>query len=441
MVNKNLEYYMGLHYTGEIRADRDGYAGRIRELPGCSARVDGSDTVEGLWRLLEYAKRDWIEGALGRDETIPEPLHLMGLPEELWDHPEVGPDLVEEMLYDSGVQDWPYIPDLAQVWLEHLRNRGLLEVDPATGVVPKETNARRPAKRAPEGDLRSVPVGNKGQCLWLKLDGPRTDHGYRNIKVLDQPLRTNTAILAMLAVLEVGKKIDIRKLRKALNSLEAPLDESLAEREAEAWWGRAGEEGYEFLDNLQLHYLRFVMAMLRYHRPGFDVLAHKDQLVLIEQACEFANTLVTAARRYADFFEFGVPGQDLRETVEDAARVVRMTVLKDVEGLSNPKIGEMLGIERSKSDKIKNEHSAVAKGEKRGREILEDALGKDGYREWVEAAKAEMCHWDSFTDEEKNRQFYADKLGVSVEEARERWEEARRRGQRVFLIRDPEDTF
>jgi len=46
-------------------------------------------------------------------------------------------------------------------------------------------------------------VGDVGQIVWLKLDGPRSpERGYREISVSDEPLRTDAAILAALTALE-----------------------------------------------------------------------------------------------------------------------------------------------------------------------------------------------------------------------------------------------
>ena len=45
-------------------------------------------------------------------------------------------------------------------------------------------------------------LGKSLKVGWIKLDGPRTEYGYRDIEVLDQPLRTEAAVFAALTILE-----------------------------------------------------------------------------------------------------------------------------------------------------------------------------------------------------------------------------------------------
>jgi hypothetical protein len=56
-------------------------------------------------------------------------------------------------------------------------------------------------------------VGDVGQIVWLKLDGPRSpERGYREISVSDEPLRTDAAILAALTALGALHKVLARIL-------------------------------------------------------------------------------------------------------------------------------------------------------------------------------------------------------------------------------------
>jgi hypothetical protein len=54
----------------------------------------------------------------------------------------------------------------------------------------------------------------------------------------------------------------------------------------------------------------------------------------------------------------------------------------------------------------------------RGRDILERAWGKDGWRKEAEAMKAEAARWYSLTPEERIVEECAELLGVSPQEAR-----------------------
>jgi antitoxin HicB len=70
-VGKDLEYYMKLPYTVEIVPYKDGgFFARIKELEGCMTEAD---TLEEVLKLLEDAKRAWLETALEEDLEIPLP--------------------------------------------------------------------------------------------------------------------------------------------------------------------------------------------------------------------------------------------------------------------------------------------------------------------------------------------------------------------------------
>ena len=70
-VDKDLEYYMKLPYTVEIVPYKDGgFFARIKELEGCMTEAD---TLEEVLKLLEDAKRAWLETALEEDLEIPLP--------------------------------------------------------------------------------------------------------------------------------------------------------------------------------------------------------------------------------------------------------------------------------------------------------------------------------------------------------------------------------
>lgn len=70
-LKKDLKYYLNLKYTVRLKKNSDGsYFGEIEELPGCMTEGDNPDET---LVMLEDAKRAWIEVALERGLTIPEP--------------------------------------------------------------------------------------------------------------------------------------------------------------------------------------------------------------------------------------------------------------------------------------------------------------------------------------------------------------------------------
>jgi hypothetical protein len=367
---------------------------------------------------------------------------MEGLPEEssadTWNDQE----LTRSSLYSSGTESWPDLPEVARLWLNELNNVGLRTIDPLSEAPLKQLDPRRPAIEPEEGLLDPARVDDHRQVFWLKLDGPRTSRGsksgYKSIKVYDRPLRTQMAIIGALTVLETGP-IDTERLRKALSQAEPPLEESINEREMAAWWGELGEEGVNWRTDLQLPYLRYVLSLLRYYRPSFDELPHEQQIDLIAQAGERVNTLLTAARQLVEFLEYGAAGQDLRAAVEGANRDVRAAVLKDVEKMSSIQIAERFGLNITKKYRDQREHPTVRQMIKRGRKMLESALGTEGWRKQVEAMKAEAKRWQELSAEEQIIEMWAEQDDVTVEEARKRKVARERRGGAIVVSYDDLD--
>lgn len=71
-MNKSLEYYMELPYRMEIVEEKEegGYTFSYPDLRGC---VTCAETLEEGIRLLQDAKRCWIEACLESNIPIPEP--------------------------------------------------------------------------------------------------------------------------------------------------------------------------------------------------------------------------------------------------------------------------------------------------------------------------------------------------------------------------------
>lgn len=70
-MNKNLEYYLSLPYTIELKPDEDGYwFAKIPLLKGCI--TNGESRADAL-EMLDDAKKLWLETALALGMPIPEP--------------------------------------------------------------------------------------------------------------------------------------------------------------------------------------------------------------------------------------------------------------------------------------------------------------------------------------------------------------------------------
>ena len=474
-MEKTVDYYMGLHYTVELKPARGGYRASIKELPACTAPVYASDSVEKLWHRLEKNQREWIEQELEMGREAPEPPGANRDP--FWeDFEEVTPNFDEEdvrsELYEYGATRFP-LRVLEELWLQELEKVRLGEVSPSSGIPPK-AEINHHDQRTPwlKGDVRPMRLGTGGKGAWIRLDGPRTKRGYRNIELLDKPLRTEAAIVAVLTTLEasviedadfkrlheellrhVEARPDLRRkgLQEVLNGLprnwfldrEVELDEelkriadlllpgkehsfkrSLAEEERRIYkdlknrlpkpWGR-WERSYRLWERS----VRFIVALLRYRRPDFDGYTLEDQLDLVDEHRKRINKFLKKQREYMAFLEYGT----LEGTPSAAKRArdqIRAAILRDVEKRSHRYIAKKLAItfdeERYKGDMKIPEVTALVR---EGRRLLDDVFaGEGGWQTRAEQMKAEAERYTSLDEESKLIERVAENTGWTVEKAR-----------------------
>lgn len=73
MADKNLNYYLSLPYRIVIEPDPSGgMTVYVPELPGC---ISQGDSIDDAYRMIDDAKRAWIETALEDGAVIPEPVN------------------------------------------------------------------------------------------------------------------------------------------------------------------------------------------------------------------------------------------------------------------------------------------------------------------------------------------------------------------------------
>jgi hypothetical protein len=273
------------------------------------------------------------------------------------------------------------------------------------------------------GEAYPVRFENARQGLWLQLGVGRSKRGYRNVTISDAPLRTDRAILAALTTLE-GRPLDTGRLRSALREIMPARGESVwdlwakATNEPSPARGDRPAPDQDLLRDLQHHQsLDYVLTPLRHHRPGFDDLPREDRVALMVEACSHVNAFLESLRKLVAFLEYGTPGRRTLSATRVADRDVRVAVLKDVDGLSYSGIGEELGVPPPADFHYKGDHPTVRKMVARGREILERALGKEGWLRQAEAMRIEAERWLSLTDAEREAELEVDALGVPYEEA------------------------
>jgi NADH dehydrogenase/NADH:ubiquinone oxidoreductase subunit G len=227
-----------------------------------------------------------------------------------------------------------------------------------------------------------------------------------------------------------ARGVDVERLERALSLLKVPMqDYSLVESVLatldEGSEGSSGnlektdaEEFRKSIADLQgWRTLEYVVALLRHYRPEFDDLPREEKHGLIVGCCRRVNALLEASRQLGAFLEYGARDRDLRAPLEEVERYVRAAELKDVEGLSDRKIGEILGIEPAPSDEIRRQNSNVRHAVKQGKRLFTDAWGEEEWQKRVELKRSESEWFLSLTEEEQRWVQFADSEGLSFEEA------------------------
>jgi hypothetical protein len=325
---------------------------------------------------------------------------------------------------------------LAQICIEMLAVTGLRETDPASGSRPKEAVPYGPEANAVGEGAFPAKVHDSREVIWVQTEGRRTEQEYKRIEVLDTQLATDTAIIAAMTSLEAKEVrlegLEDRFIRSAIiGSMPHPAadetsDEELSQMPSDGpealqdekdhaervpdWWAPQFIEYWQSID--------YVVALLRHFRPEFDELESDAQLALVRDGCRRMNAYLQALRQLTTFLEYGRPDKDLRLTLKSVERDIRAAELQDIEGLSSVKVGRVLGIEPPPSDQFKRTNSRALNMAKRGRQILVDALGQDGWQKLAESKRAEREYFSSLAIEEQNLIRFAEAENMSVEDAR-----------------------
>ena len=262
------------------------------------------------------------------------------------------------------------------------------------------------AKERSSEEEHLVRLGERRQPVWLKFGYEIDRWGVERVKVEGETLMADTAIIAALTNTE-NTSIDMERLREMLPNVEALMRSgkcgSLGEALDRMGSTRGDQESYR-------------LRLLKHFRPELDSYPIEDQIALYEETCERINKLLEASRKLVGFLEYGKPNSDLRPEVENVEHDVNAAVLRDAGGLTYLQIGEALDMSPP-AERYRNEgdHPTVRQLVRRGRRILEQAFGKEGWTEKAETMKAEA-------KQRRDRELrlaaliIADKLGVPEEE-------------------------
>jgi hypothetical protein len=369
---------------------------------------------------------------------------MPSIPEDWKEAPDTDPYLlrIRTLLECEGEL---HMLTLARMWLEKLAEVGLHEADHASKAVAKEPGSYRPRAEPLHTGIYPIRLEGSREVVFIKLNSFRSEHGYKALEILDSPLRTDKAILAALTVLEARQlerpsRMEDSLVREALDLRrywsEPPDDQDMPEVEKEPRYSTLEELSlleepevllYQLKKVGPIPTLEFVVAILRHYRPEFDELPREEQVSLVKAGCERVNNFLKALNHLVSFLEYGAAGKKLASSREDAARDMRAAELQDVERLTAPKLGDLLGIEKPKSDKDRRTNSTANDIAKRGRRLLVNNLGEEFWSKAVEAKKEERQRHSSLSEEEQAIEWLAEELGITCEQAWDLIERARSR--------------
>src|SRR5919107_2100815 len=376
--------------------------------------------------LEQFFRSGWAQMALPpRESSDPQPCD-----ESPW---EGDLEAYREDLYAGMAFGMPDMRAFAREWLEELLRVRYYGMEESLGLPLKQQSGDffSPAGSRPiHGQTYPARVGEVGQIVWLKLDGPRSpERGYREISVSKEPLRTDAALLAALTALE-GRPIDLGALHKVLRRILPLRNESFFER-----WTKALEDSHiredlrPTLKDLRHHQtLDYTLMLLRYYSPGFDDLPLEERADLVGETCAHINEFVEVLYKLMSFLKHGKPKRRGPAATKLAARDIKAAILKKVDGLTNRQIAEVLCMNTPADFLIKGDHPTVRKMVKRGRSALVVALGEEGWRAHAQAMKDEAQRWHSRSEIQRRAELQAEALGVPYEEILRHLEERQSSG-------------
>ncbi len=274
----------------------------------------------------------------------------------------------------------PDVQELANRWLKIFQQRGLPSKRQLREGPPRQITPEDPLGASPKREIYAAQLDN-GQTVWLQLRTRQVDRGYESVAVLEDSVRPDEAIIA------------------ALTALQGSRDEDRT---------------------------NYALALLSHYREGFDDIARDEKLALAERVRTYADELSQALRKLMTFLEYGSVDRKLRSAAETAQRDVTAAQLKDVEGLGYVKVGDLMGIPSPERYREQGDHPTVREMVRRGKRLLERALGADGWRRQAEAMSAEREWFMSLDEKDQEEWMFARGSGGTAQEARKEMERMRR---------------
>lgn len=278
-----------------------------------------------------------------------------------------------------------------------------------------------------ENDKNSKEIQHSsGQRMRLLLDAKRTEQGYRGADVSVGPsIREQAYVAAMLAlkaeVMErerASKAILYFELMRTRRTDEEARDAVVQAMKELNLYKEEPLYTKDFGDHFKLTH---VYELLRYFRPEFDDASEKERIQLLERTIGYVNSYLEALRRLTAFLQYGKPGayEGLpTKSVTQAATQVKAAELRELmrteQGVPLPysKIGKLLGEKPTPGQAPRSYDARIKRMVKVGTAILKQGLDEQGYRDYIEAKRAELQHWRALREDEQRKIQMEENFGI-----------------------------
>src|SRR5829696_8117415 len=284
-----------------------------------------------------------------------------------------------------------------------------------------------------------------GQVMRLLLNARRTEQGYRGAEVLVGPSRMEEAYVAAVLALHgqemerEGDKKDRQSDEMAQASKAILFFELMPSGRTD---GAARDTVHQAMRDLHLYKegpiratdyfeglrLTPVYELLRYFRPELDDMSAKERIALLERTIGYINYYLKALRRLTAFLQYGKTGayEGLpTKQVTQAGKQVRAAefreLVKTERGAPLPyaKIGKLLGEKPTSGQDRRSYEARIERMVEAGKGILKQALGEQGYRDYMEEKRAELEHWKALSKDEQGKIHMEENFGFASGDAYE----------------------
>jgi|SRR5215207_1816456 len=269
--------------------------------------------------------------------------------------------------------------------------------------------------------MKSVPEPAQ---LEIRIDEPRVargsvDSGSVRVKIKWREAEADPPVIAALK--KLSKPVDVEVLKRLDGEVELVLRSWRRTRFGPGKptfleMTRKTPGGLGPVRNVAVASERAI-KLIRQYQPDFDSYAPEERAEFVMRTIERLNEVSRSAKKLIDHLQYAAPGRKAVPPLRDPERAVMATIISDVHNLSTLRIGEELGIVAPSDSDIKGENQTVRKMVHRGRLLLEQCFGTEGWNSKVKRMRAERQRWESIPG--PKQQFYtllAEERGTSPED-------------------------